>query len=495
MVIYYVEDFNNQLIQYGRFDNVIINLPDYELLVEVLHHDSIIFNNCKFNCQSLTFSNIHNEAITISFNNCTFNCHLNFSDFALNKILFDDTKSLKSLNINNRHGQKGKLNVFRFSNFPVSEKAELNTDFSINNITVNNFFLFEHIIHLSGKLHLYNNILGIEVNEYGNTVFNNSTISNVHFKDNTFKNWTYFLNTIIKYNNQLIISESEVYTQNKFYKNTFEKVKFTKSQFIGKCEFERCDFLSTTWFEKCENLNNSHLNFVACEFKGFVLFNRSTLNFLNLDRCTFDKSVSFTDALFIKIKLFEIKFHGGAYFDEMRINNVDNKSYLKDNDILDWKRTLRAIKQELQKTENKIDFNRFRAYELAAHYEELGWGWKSGFKDKFILWATKWSTDFGNSWRRSLAFTLLSGLIWYSIFFYLDFYLTGYYQYYFNTNYAGIFGNGYFRFLLVTDFYNPLVEDRTYIQNFWSWIPFIFGKIFVAFGIYEMIQSFRKFKA
>lgn len=201
-------------------------------------------------------------------------------------------------------------------------------------------------------------------------------------------------------------------------------------------------------------------------------------------------------AEFNTLKLFEVKFGGGAYFDEMKINKVLDKSYLKDKTkILDWKRTLRAIKQELQKTENKIDFNRFRGFELAAHYEELGWGWKSGFKDKFILWATKWSTDFGNSWRRSLAFTLLSGLFWYSVFFYFDFYLTGNYQYYFKTNYIGIFSNGYFRFLLVTDFYNPLVEDRTYIQNFWSWIPFIFGKIFVAFGIYEMIQSFRKFKA
>jgi len=32
---------------------------------------------------------------------------------------------------------------------------------------------------------------------------------------------------------------------------------------------------------------------------------------------------------------------------------------------------LRTIKQEFQKTENKIDFNRYRNYELNAHYKEL----------------------------------------------------------------------------------------------------------------------------
>ncbi|MGA9639334.1 hypothetical protein, partial [Flavobacterium sp.] len=52
-----------------------------------------------------------------------------------------------------------------------------------------------------------------------------------------------------------------------------------------------------------------------------------------------------------------------------------------------------------------------------------------------------------------------------------------------------------FRFFLITDFYSPFEAGRNYLTNIGSWIPFIFGKIFIAFGIYEMIQSFRKFKA
>ena len=269
----------------------------------------------------------------------------------------------------------------------------------------------------------------------------------------------------------------------------FFLLNFSNSNFFDKCDFDKCDFLSTTWFEECKNLSNSKLKFVACEFKGFSLFNKSKINVLDIDRCTFHKSSSFTDAEFNTLKLFEVKFGGGAYFDEMKINKVLDKSYLKakNEKILEWKRTLRAIKQELQKTENKIDFNRFRSYELAAHYKELSL-WRN-FKDTSILWSTKWTTDFGLSWTRAFWFTILSGLFWYSILYRIE--NSGV----FNSEKVNDFYVGAFRFFLVTDFYNPLETDRVYLTNPLSWFVFILGKIVIAFGIYEMIQSFRKFKA
>jgi hypothetical protein len=139
------------------------------------------------------------------------------------------------------------------------------------------------------------------------------------------------------------------------------------------------------------------------------------------------------------------------------------------------------------KNRNKIDFNRFRSYELAAHYKELSlW---SNFKDTSILWSTKWTTDFGLSWTRAFWFTMTSGFIWFSILYRIENSGT------FNSEKINEFFVGAFRFFLVTDFFNPLENDRTYLENGWSWLIFILGKIFIAFGIYEMIQSFRKFKA
>ncbi|MGH2664614.1 hypothetical protein [Flavobacterium sp.] len=189
-----------------------------------------------------------------------------------------------------------------------------------------------------------------------------------------------------------------------------------------------------------------------------------------------------------KLFFIQVKFDKMASFDYIKIKILLDHSFLKSDQVDIWKITLRTIKQELQKTENRIDFNRFKNHEMATYYKELSW--KHHSVDKSILWATKWSTDFGNSWARGLIFTLLSGLIFFSLFYTLE-----NYKYSFNLTNWQDFGKGYIRFFLITDFYNPLEKDKTYIETFWSWIPFIFGKIFIAFGIYEMIQAFRKFKA
>jgi hypothetical protein len=169
-------------------------------------------------------------------------------------------------------------------------------------------------------------------------------------------------------------------------------------------------------------------------------------------------------------------FEKKVWFENIQINQIDNC------DI----ETIRTIKQELQKAENRIDFNRFRNYELAAHYKELNF--KNNFKDKFILGATKISSNFG-SWTWAFWFTILSGLFWFCILYRIE--NSGV----FNPEKVNDFFVGAFRFFLVTDFFNPLENDRTYLENGWSWLIFILGKIFIAFGIYEMIQSFRKFKA
>ncbi len=59
--------------------------------------------------------------------------------------------------------------------------------------------------------------------------------------------------------------------------------------------------------------------------------------------------------------------------------------------------------------------------------------------------------------------------------------------------------NGFFKYILVTNFDSPLAKENNPISNeMFNYIPsyfvFILGKILIAFGIYEMIQSFRKFR-
>jgi hypothetical protein len=479
-----MSDFYRRLEIEEVFEDETFNFLDQAIKITTLSN-SITFENCTFICNSLEFCNIKNPILGLLFTNCTFYCKVDFSECSFDKLAFLDTKKINSLHINGKSEKDPfQLNTFDFQNsVPFKESPALNTDFCFQNITIIDTFSFININHINGRFCFSSNKIGLEDNKFRYLSFIDSSIFNPCFTENKFKIFSSFNNIIFKYLN------NHEYNYTYFHENQFNKVSFSESNFIGNCAFEKCDFLSTTWFEECKNLTNSKLRFVACEFKGFSLFNKSKINFLVIDRCTFDKSSSFTDAEFNTLKLFEVKFGGGAYFDEMKINKVLDKSYLKakNEKILEWKRTLRAIKQELQKTENKIDFNRFRSYELAAHYKELSL-WRN-FKDTSILWSTKWTTDFGLSWTRAFWFTILSGLFWYSILYRIE--NSGV----FNSEKVNEFFVGAFRFFLVTDFYNPLETDRVYLTNPLSWFVFILGKIVIAFGIYEMIQSFRKFKA
>jgi len=267
-----------------------------------------------------------------------------------------------------------------------------------------------------------------------------------------------------------------------FYNCNFSK-EFRYDSLYNNSQFIECNFLGLTDFISYSNSDSSFLNFESCIFSKLTKFNHYIAHKLRLEDTTFIDKVSFQGSTFDIIKIERSIFEKTVWFDEIQINQLNNCD----------RKTLRIIKQELQKAENRIDFNRFRAYELAAHYKELDWKWNSGFIDKSILYLTKISTDFGNSWRKALRFTIVGGFSIYLILYIIE-----------NRDYSidilncdnwGRLFSGFFRFLLVTDFYNPLETDRVYLTNPFSWLIFIFGKIVIAFGIYEMIQSFRKFKA
>jgi hypothetical protein len=275
-------------------------------------------------------------------------------------------------------------------------------------------------------------------------------------------------------------------------------VNFSGSKFNNISKIFSCTFNGKTYFENITDIANTLLIFKECEFGGTTYFDSSNISSLQFNKCNFDKKVSFTNAQFNKLFLNNVKFDKPAYFDNVSIKCLNDESYLKSTpeDFINWKITIRTIKQELLKINSRFDYNKFRNYEVAAYYQELDWKWKGDFKDKTILWATKHVTGFDHSWRKALRFVLLSAFVFFSLFFISE-------NYKLPISFSGIpqYITGYFRFLLVTDLYNPLVQSgKEYISNngwnhIFSWFFFILGKIFIAFGIYEMIQAFRKFKA
>ncbi len=442
------------------FDNKIIDFDTHIVQTHLKNIYYLNFTNCVFK-NSLIFKNITNEEFDITIDNCTFESSIEFSNCKLLGLNITRLKQISDIKISNSTFDSIKINSY---------EEELTGKILIRGITIKNKLDFSELKIPEGQLTLnFKNNSDIRIHHpfssFENSLFGLINFSSCNFgKDSNFDN--------------LIIKQTGFFSDCEFKKVSFEGTDFGKNTL-----FNNCKFYSYSGFEECKNLENTNLKISACLFTSFPHFNGSEFNHLEISHTTFERKVSFDSLIVNSLELNQVTFLQGAYFDDIQIKKIDSCD----------RKTIRTIKQELQKAENRIDFNRFRAYELAAHYKELDWKWNSGFIDKSILFATKISTDFGNSWRKALQFTVIGGFVIY-LFLYIIENRNVSIDIFNGDNWARLF-SGFFRFLLVTDFYNPLETDRIYLTNPLSWLILIFGKIVIAFGFYEMIQSFRKFKA
>ncbi|MDO6801909.1 hypothetical protein Q4595_05575 [Wenyingzhuangia sp. 1_MG-2023] len=254
---------------------------------------------------------------------------------------------------------------------------------------------------------------------------------------------------------------------------------------IKNCEFNNINFddLTLNGYGIIQNLR--------CKTESFIQYNDFN-NKLNINSCNFS-SIIFIDTIFNNITSIQNTIVNTIKLDKVQFNDL---TYFDDFEILDYKncdrKTIRTIKQELQKTENRIDYDTFRSYELELYKKELKqtekW-WH--FKDLFVLTLNSLFSKHGISWRRAIGMTVL-----FSLGFYTVLYIIKNLHNDFNITLNGInhFTSGYFKFFLITNFYDPLSENREYLKYFGEWLPFIFGKIVIGYGLYETVQSFRKYK-
>lgn len=343
-------------------------------------------------------------------------------------------------------------------------------------------------------------IIGNDYKENGLLSIINSSLKNSSFRESKFNRINLFESNFLGffdfYKNYFDNSGGQF----TFYECVFEKANFNETTFSHYSDFKNCKFFKTTLFQDINSLTNSCIYFENCLFDSFVQFNHASIHKIEIDNVKFNDVASFQNTYFDKIFIDRTIFEKGALFDDIQIKNIDNCD----------RRTIRTIKLQLQKSENKIDFNRFRVYEFNAYQEDIKQKLIAFKKDQnrfyhrkrepiqlkrdlFILRISEFVSEYGTDWKRALKFTFFSGLI-----IYIFFYITENFSHEIDIsdfdNWAR-FISGLFRFFLVTDFYNPLEVGRVYLTNPFSWIVFMFGKIVIAFGIYEMIQSFRKFKA
>lgn len=459
--------FLSMLEKETEFSNLIIRF-ERSILVKHLNISKRTFENCTFKGEKLQFSDLKFGAdpkigYSFHFHNCEFENEVNFISCAIADLSFQNCyRAIKSLYVSD-----SKIGYFSFHNDEIqNEKSipEINIFVSrCGSIRMLDFLRLQSI----GKLHMNNCV----IDEWA--YVHSSSFARADIADCRFLKDFQFTHSRIR--------------DSYFTFNEFNKTDFSNTSFGNDTDFSFNDFKGTTLFQNLADDGVTTVKFKSCNFMKYTYFNGSALDVLHIDTSKFQEFASFQELKLNSIFLDRTVFEKPAFFDDIEIRRFKECS----------QRTLRNIKQQLLRTDNRIDYDNFRAEELNAYKKELktklkkedgGNKWKLR-GDLIILWVNSFFSNNGTDWFRALIITLVGAFVFYSIFFISHNYqrpieLGNYSEYFI----------GLFRFFLLTDFHNPLVDNREYISEVWEWVPFVFGKIFIAIGIYELLVSFRKFR-
>ncbi|GGW91010.1 hypothetical protein [Salegentibacter mishustinae] len=302
---------------------------------------------------------------------------------------------------------------------------------------------------------------------------------------------------------------------------------------VKNCKIQDVDFsgssLSSFYFRNNEVFGYANFELITGKstsleisnslFHKQVNFETQPIKIIYLNQTHFFDIVSFQNAVLKRIWINKVLFEKAVFFEGIELTDIMNCNI----------KSIRTIKQQLVLTNNNLDYLRFRKIEKELyrlqtrellfnkdyhfHYEKYrdtrcfsreGEHYSYYIEkndvpkinrfellgDYITLSMHKTISNYSTDWKRAIGVTILCGFILYTVFYYTVNYSN---DILIDIDTVNDFFNGLPRFFLVTDFKNPLEKNEYYI-NAISWIPLLIGKIFIAFGIYETIQSFRKFK-
>ncbi|WP_299763038.1 hypothetical protein [uncultured Dokdonia sp.] len=419
------------------------------------------FKECTFINSDLLFKSINGPLLSIEFYDCVFLCDVLFYDGC-------NLDTLKFINCEIAPDKQIRIinNKIKFFTFSYGKEIELN---GIVFISKNRFVHNINIASIQQKhgsfVFLDNTIQREEGDPPLSSYISDSNFNNFNFYGNTFKEDLFF--------ERISLKSPEI--QDNFSNCIFSEISFTNVDFGNKTVFKECTFNEEVFFIDCKNINNSKFSLPDSLFKKKAKFNGSEFSTIKLINTIFEGSVSFENVSCNVIEIDQAVFEKAAFFDDFKVLSPENCS----------RKSLRIIKHQLQKSDNRIDYNRFKIYELDAFKRELH---NKEWKDKFILWLNNISSKHGTDWVQGIKFTVIIGFLFYSLYFPLEFYS---YDFEFSLESINKFFSGYFKYL-IPSYKSPFGESA--LSNVFQIIAFIFGKAFIGYGIYQTIQSFRKFR-
>ena len=256
-------------------------------------------------------------------------------------------------------------------------------------------------------------------------------------------------------------------------------VKFYLSEFYEAQQFHTTDFLdraifSNTVFHKEAQFlhnkveNNSYINFESAKFKRGLDISRSNFN-CNLNFFNVKVEEEGDEYIFKHLEEVKYKDHSREHTEEAFPSVYQQ-----------LRETYRIIKNNFYSQNNRIEGLKFYKREMSVYKREirlLSW-------DKILLLANQFSSNFGTSWSRGVLFTVSAGIITLlPISCNLKFSLT--------SEGVGNFLKALVDVLNLTD-WNDMSILGEKLTN-WQYIFLFIGRIFIAYGIYQTVQAFRKY--
>lgn len=346
--------------------------------------------------------------------------------------------------------------------------------------------------------------------------------------------------------------EKKIFNFDINFKETINMLNFSKCIFNGKFSFSSCDFNQNIYFGEC--VFEKSLSFLSCKFnkkarfhkvhfKEHLYLNNTTFSdladfwsstfdenmiFYKTDflgttvfsNVTFKSNVLFTYTLIENLIIFSsTKFHSGLDLSlsilagkispfGIQLNNFKSENDTDDGIYYDLmvsnnalipdknkRETFRILKNYFLKENNSIDYLKYSKLEHSTYKTQL---WKKiknkntffeTIQDYIILGLNNISNNHGKSYLRGITFTMLIG--W--LFFYFALIATEEYSFGFDNFWTSTQNSVkyYFNFIIPTHKINYM--DKLKPKNWFYFWDFV-GRTFVAFGIYQTIQAFRKYK-
>ena len=286
-----------------------------------------------------------------------------------------------------------------------------------------------------------------------------------------------------------------------FYRVTFEKDVFCEDiEFLENLEFHQCEFNSIL-------IKN-------CHSEQKIVFNRgkiSTVQFLSTDiKCVEVKKVltksdtylMLTLSKFEQLALENFILHGLCEIQDTNISQLSLMGLTVQGNLIindstfnceDWQ-TACVFKNEELKRNNTKQALEYHAEEKNLHRKD---SWKNHKYGEWLsLLLSKIVNNHGQSWFQAFCFTLVVWILCFSIF-----YLPNPCKYWYYWVYLfekGIYTAELFQYFVPTN-YDQIIEYVKISEldlpiKFGGVLAYILGKIFVPYGIFEIIKAFRKYR-